>query len=189
MERVLFFIYDDMADFEFVLTANFLGASDGKGVIPIAYEKNPVRSRAGLLYLPKATVMEALDFEDASGLIITGGWTRVIKPELTELIEKIYSSGNLIAAICAGPEILTRSTVLKKHKYTTTLVPEEYLRIGTTDPFPREKYTPEALVRDGNVITAFGTSFVDFAAEVADWYGLFDNDEEKARTARAYKGL
>lgn len=187
MGKILFYIYDDMADFEFNFAANILGAFAGKNIITVAEKNEAVRSRAGLTYLADVSTKEALDISDVEGLIITGGWTRICSPELTELIKKVYGGNKLVAAICAGPEFLIKSGILKKHKYTTTMLPEEYLKENKEDPFPRENFLHRRVVRDKNLITAVGSAFIDFAIEIADWYGLFDSLEEKKDFANNYK--
>lgn len=60
------------------------------------------------------------------------------------------------------------------------------------DFFPRANFVSENVVRDKNVITAIGRCFVDFAIEIADYFGVFDNPENnfsKESLANSYKGL
>jgi putative intracellular protease/amidase len=188
MGKVLCFIYNEMADFEMTLATHLLGMSE-KEIVLIAYEKEVITSKPGVTYYPRLTVNEALLLNDIEGLIIPGGWVRDLKPELKELICKLDTEKKLIAAICAGPEYLAKAGILDNHKYTTTLS-EEYLKqIGIEDVFPRNNYIKEKVVRDENLITAVGHSFVDFAIEVTDWFGLFDDEEQKERFRNSYKGL
>lgn len=35
------------------------------------------------------------------------------------------------------------------------------------------------LLQDGNIITAQGFAFVDFALKIWDWYDLYDSDAER----------
>jgi len=187
--KVLYFIYDEMADFEFTLSSHFVGCYARKEIVPIAYEIKVIKSASGMIYYPMATVKEALEYTDVEGLIITGGWNRVQKEELTELIKKINNEGKLLASICAGPEYLARAGVLEGRKYTTTLTEKAIAEMEMEDFFPRETFISKNVVRDGNIITGVGNAFVDFAVEVADWFGIFKDEEDKKGAARNYKGL
>jgi putative intracellular protease/amidase len=189
MRKMLCFIYNDMADFELTLATHFVGLLAEREIVPIAYEKAAVAAKPGLLYFPKATVKEALEFEDIDGLIIPGGWNGEQRPELTELINRLDSENKLLAAICAGPQYLARAGVLDNHKYTTTLTVDALKGRGEEDFFPRENFLDLKVVRDRNVITAVGSSFIDFAVEIGDYLGVYENAEEKKEYGDAYKGL
>jgi len=189
MSKILCYIYDDMADFELVLACQLLKYLNKFELVPIAYEMETVKSNPGLVYQPVATVKQALEFEDVEGMIIPGGWNDEQREELTKLIQKVHQEGKLIAAICAGPKYLARAGVLDNHKFTTTLTKEYLEEQGKEDFFPRNNYKEQNVVKDGNVITAVGAAFVDFAVEIADFFNLFENKEEKEETSRSFKGL
>lgn len=188
MEKVLCFIYENMVDFEMTLACHL---SD-KEVIPIAYEIKIIKSNSGMCYYPMTTVKEALKYTDVAGLIIPGGQNDEQRPELTELIKKLNNQNKLLAAICAGPQYLARAGILKGKKYTTTLTPDklnEYFHSVLEDPFPRDTYVNENVVRDNNIITAVGNAFVDFSVEVSDYFGNFKDEKEKRAYSNHYKGI
>ena len=188
MPKVLCLVYDTMADFELTLVCYAI-AADGDQVIPVGFDREPVKALSGLTYLPAATLEEVLKWEDVRGLIIPGGWAREQTPALNALITGLNERGKLLAAICAGPKFLARAGVLKGRRYTTATDEDYFAKTGETDPFPWDTYVDEPVVTDGNIVTARGTSFVDFAAEVADWLGLFDKPEHKAMWAATFKGV
>jgi len=181
-----------MADFEMTLATTVVGLWLEKELVTIAYDKDVITSKPGVRYMPHGTVQDALRYDDVDGIIIPGGWNREQRPELTELLQKLNREKKLISAICAGPEYLTKAGILKDKKYTTTLT-EEFLKSqDLEDNFPRENFLNENVVRDDNVITAIGRSFVDFAIEIADWFEFFNNPEvkiTKSEVANHYKGL
>jgi putative intracellular protease/amidase len=191
MKRILLFIYDDMADFEITFTAHLLGADLGMEVVTISYEDKLIRSKSGVIYKPAKVIKDVL-LEDVEGLIIPGGWNGEIRPELIELIQSINSKGNLLGAICAGPRFLAKAGVLDNAKYTTSIVnwTETHMRnFMEDDPFPRQNFILDRVVRDGNIITAQGNAFIDFAIEIADWFGAFDDEEDKNDFIKAIKGI
>lgn len=189
MNKILCFLYDDMADFELVLACQTLKYLNKFELVPIAYEMKTVRSNPGLVYQPAATVKQALTFNDVEGLIIPGGWNDEQREELTQLIQKLYQDGKLVSAICAGPQYLARAGILDKCKYTTTLSPDLFTRQNREDFFPRQNYVAQNVVRDRNVITALGNAFVDFAAEIGDYFNMFENQEDKAEYIKDFKAL
>jgi len=182
MDKILVFMYDDMADFEIVYATHLLGYELSKQIVPCAYDDKPVKSKGGMIYMPSITVAEAVS-EDYAGLLIPGGWNPVVKEELLSLINEFYNSGKLLAAICAGPRYFAKAGILKNVKYTTSIVEWTQTRReqfgNEDDPFPRENFIDTRVVRDKNVITSKGISFVDFAIEIADYFGHFKNEAEK----------
>ena len=179
IKKVLCFIYDGFADFETVLTCSVINEDDNYKIIYIAYNNELIYSSGGLKIIPDCKVSEISDIKDIEGLIIPGGGTRIFKPELNDLINRLNAKKKLIAAICAGPEFLAKSGVLNGKKYTTTKEPQSYEEVNEKDPFPRETYVETRVIQDGNIITAKGYAFSDFALKIWDWYDLYENQGEK----------
>lgn len=190
MGKILVFIYDQMADFEITFTAQLVGGDLGKEVIPIAYDDKPIKAKSGMIYKPEKLVKDVLH-EEVEGLIIPGGMLEEIRPEILELVNALNAKRKLIAAICAGPRVLAKAGVLNNVKYTTSIVnwtekhAEQYME---EDPFPRQNFVMDRVVREGNIITAQGNAFVDFAIEAANWFGAFDGEEDKKRLEQIIKG-
>lgn len=186
MKTILCFLYDGFADFEIVLVCTGLQGSEVLKVIYIAYEKLPLKSSGGLTILPDKTVSEISQTKDIDGLLIPGGTERVIKPELEKLVNQLNKEKKLIAAICAGPEFLAKMGILKGRKYTATVTPEEYKEKNEIDPFPKETYVETRIIQDGNIITAQGHAFVDFALKIWDWFNIYDNEGEREELEKLF---
>lgn len=190
MEKILVFIYDEMADFEITFATHLLGSDLGKEIITIAFEDKLIKSKSGVIYKPIKLVKDVLQ-EDAEGLIIPGGWNGEIRPELMELIQNLNTKGKLLGAICAGPRFLAKAGVLETVRYTTSIAnwtDSHAQRFMESDPFPRQNFVIDRVVRDGNIITAQGNAFVDFAIEVADWFNAFDGEEDRNEFIKMIKG-
>ncbi|UCC20293.1 MAG: DJ-1/PfpI family protein [Promethearchaeota archaeon] len=179
MNEILCFLYDGFADFETVLTCSALNEAEDYKVTYIAYEKTPVYSSGGLKINPDKTVSEIDGLKEIVGLIIPGGGTRIFKPELEKLIKKVNDEKKLVAAICAGPEYLAKSGILNGKKYTTSADPQSYKEEKLEDPFPRDTYIETRIVQDGNIITAQGYAFTDFALKIWEYFDLYENEQEK----------
>ncbi|MBN1868709.1 DJ-1/PfpI family protein [Candidatus Sumerlaeota bacterium] len=175
MGNVLCFVYNEMADFEATLVLHLVRTRGKRRIVTIAYDREPVRSQAGLTYLPDATLGEALEMDEVEALILPGGPIGEQRPELTELIRKIHGEGGLLAAICFAPQFLGRAGILDDHSFTTSCSEENIEGLGVLDPFPRRNFVDRRVVRDANVLTAQGRAFVDFAFGVCDYLHAFDS--------------
>ncbi|MBL4932156.1 DJ-1/PfpI family protein [Clostridium paridis] len=191
MSKILVFIFDGMTDYEITFITHLLNSDAGKEIITISYTDEIIKAKSGFVYKPHKLVKDVLN-EDVDGLIIPGGWYGETKPELMDLIEKLNSKHRLISAICgAGTVYLAKSGILQNAKYTTPVVEwtEKHAEVfGEKDPFPRNNFVSERVVRDKNIITAQGTAFVDFAVEICDWFDLFQGEEEKNNFLKSIKG-
>lgn len=192
MNKILAFIFDGMTDYEITFITHLLSADAGKEIITISYEDKIIKGCSGFLHKPSKLITD-VKYEDVEGLIIPGGWYGDTKPELIELINNLNSKGKLIGGICgAGTVFLAKAGILKNVKYTSPVVEwtQKHIEVfGEKDPFPRENFVWERVVKDKNIITAQGIAFIDFAIEICEWFKLFENQEEKNNFARNIKGL
>lgn len=192
MSKILVFIFDGMSDYEITFIAHLLGTDGGKEIITIAYEHKIIKGRSGFLYKPERLVADVLD-EEVEGLIICGGWYGDLRKELIQLINNLNLKRKLLGSICGtGTVFLAKAGVLNKVKYTTPISEwtQKHIAIfGDTDPFPRENFLLKRVVRDGNIITAQGIAFIDFAIEICNWFNLFKTQEDKNSFAKNIKGL
>jgi putative intracellular protease/amidase len=182
VKNVLCFVSDEMADFEVTLALQLLKQIGNRKVITVSYDLQPVISQSGFTHLPNRTLKEALDLPDVESLIIPGGPIRPQRADLTDLICKTHADGKLLAAICFGPQYLGRAGILDQHRFTTSCSEATIASLHVADPYPRHNYVEQRIVRDGNVITAKGDAFVDFAFAIADYLDVYAGQhEEEAR--------
>lgn len=181
MDKILLFIFDNMADFEISFITHLLGSDAGKEIIPISFYNKEIVSSSGLIYKPKMSVKEALLIE-AEGIIIPGGWNKEIRIELIELVKELNIRNKLIAGICVGPIILAKAGILENRKFTTSATQwtkNHQKFFGENDPFPRDNFIDSRVVVDANIITAEGIAFIDFAIEICDWFNLFNDSDDR----------
>jgi len=182
MNEVLFFIFDNMTDYEITFAMHMLNTEGNKKIITIAYENEMITGRSGALYKPHRLVNDSKNI-DADALIICGGWYGDFRQELNDLINTIDKKNGLLGGICgAGTYMLAKSGVLDKNSYTTPIVDwtEKHHEVfGPVDPFERNNYVNENVVRSGNVITSLGHTFIEFTAEILEWSNLLSNNTEK----------
>ena len=190
--KILVFIFDGMTDYEITFITHLLSTSAHKEIITVAYEDKIIKGCSGFLFKPSRLISDVL-YEDVEALIIPGGWYGETKLELIELINNLNSKGKLISGICgAGTIFLAKAGILNNVKYTTPAIEwtKKHIDVfGEKDPFPRENFVSERVIRDGNIITAQGIAFIDFAIEICDWFNLFESNEERDDFSKNIKGL
>lgn len=180
MNTILCYVSDEMADFEVTLALQILKNVGNREIVTVGYDISPVTSQSGFTHLPNLTLMQALDLLAVEALIIPGGPIRPQPDELTEIIRKLDREKKLLAAICFGPQYLGRAGVLDHHRFTTSCSVDRIKSLQVPDPFPRHNYVEARVVRDGNIITAQGRAFVDFAFAVFEALDIYSGkDDEK----------
>lgn len=189
--KMLFYFFEGMVDFEISFLIALLSTPGwDTETIAVSEDNQPVKSAYGISFIPHKKISEIDDLEEIDGLVITGGLTKSNSNELNKLIRKIDSEGKLLASICFGPMQLARAGVLKDRRYTTTALPPVLKEMRLNDPFEdRTGFVNKPLVRDGNIITATATAFIDFSIEIADYIGLIPNEFEKKQIASLYKNI
>lgn len=187
MNRIVCFVSDEMADFEVVLTLQLLKGRGRREIITAAVDTQPVVSQSGFTHQPNCTLAQALEMPGVEALIIPGGPIRPQPAGLSELIQKLDGEGRLLAAICFGPQYLGRAGALDHRRFTTSCSVDTIKSLQVPDPYPRQNYVNARVVRDGNIITANGSAFIDFAFAINDYLGVFaDQPAERERLYREF---
>ena len=162
----VFLIYDGCCFYEIVTLSYFMRYA-GCDLVFCAPEKKPVRAMEGFTVQPDLS-LEALNCNQIRSLIVPGGTIAVInRPEVHGLLRALRDQGALIAAICAGVDVLDEAGILRNIRSTHS--------------------ADEDLVCAGNVITARANAYVDFAIKTAEVLGLFASREDMEETIAFWK--
>jgi putative intracellular protease/amidase len=190
-KRLLVYYYEGMADFELSGVAILAGWFMEYRIDSFARSMEPVKALTGLVYQPTLAWQEVkhLGADAFDGFIIPGGNKSEFHTDLMELIREFNAQGKLTAAICAGPQYLGKAGILNGRRFTASYTPEEIAQKVQEGVFPSTGWTSEKVVRDQNVITADGFSFIDFGIEIGDYFHSFKTPEEKENYRKALKGL
>ncbi len=135
--------------------------------VTFATSKEAVKAEEGFLILPDKTV-DQFKIEEYDCLILSG-CSDLRVPLRDDKMSDFLSSfvGNndfVIAAICAGPVFLAKAGLLDDKKFINSL----YVEMNDRFKFIDERnllYQP--VVEDGNIITAVGSAYQEFAITVA----------------------
>ena len=170
--KTYLFLYDRFADFE--ITPLLLFLREKSDVVTFSFEKGVQKSEGQL----KVVVDKSLDEvnpEDVDLLIIPGGNPEPYRErtDFHELLKLLHKRDTTIAAICGGPGFLAHAGLLKGLRVAHGYSPEDAQRV-----FEGSIVTDDDVVIEGNIVTARGQAFAEFAVAVYGKLGFFKNEEE-----------
>ncbi len=137
----------------------------------------PVKSEEGILVQPVKTCSQ-FSKDDYDCLILSGcsDLRQAIRNQkMKEFLETFANDDSfIIGAICSGPLFLAQAGLLKNKKYTDSL----FVEMRESFTFVEENnFLPQAVVEDGNIITAVGNAFNDFAIHIVRKLGYHCPDK------------
>ncbi len=139
--------------------------------------REPVKSEDGFTILPDRDLTE-FDRGEFDSLVLPGIWEPLpvmLDERIIRFLEQFRGDGDiLIAAISAGPLLLGKAGLLEGRRFTHGVF-EEFL--DAFPVMPRENAVRTYLVEDGNLITAYGGAFREFAVAVAHRLGIDCRDQ------------
>ena len=124
----------------------------------------PVRSIGGMTLTPDCDTETLPD--DCAGLILVGGmsWATPEAERIVPLVREALSHGILVGAICNAASFLAAHGFLNGVRHTGNGL--EMLREWGGANYTGEKlYQERQAVRDGNVVTANGSGYLEFTRE------------------------
>ncbi|MGK7379098.1 type 1 glutamine amidotransferase family protein [Planococcus sp. 1R117A] len=189
LEKVLFVVLDEYADWEAASLAAALNEKPEQGeqkyeVKTVSLSKEPVSSIGGFRTVADYTVDEVGD--DFAGLVLIGGnsWRKEESKAVQKLVQKALDGNKVLGAICDATVFLGMNGVLNHIRHTSNHLPE--LQDAAGENYTNEaRYVEQQAVRDGNIITANGSAYLEFGKEVMtalesapqpeidEWYEFF----------------
>lgn len=190
-QKVLFVLLEEFADWEAASLAAALNEKpfdrEQRYVVKtVSLSKEPVRSIGGFTVLPDYTLDEIGD--DFAGVILIGGnsWRKEESGAVMGLVQKALDGGKVVGSICDACVFLGMNGLLNNGPHTSNRL--ESLKAASGDHYTGETtYIEQQAVRDGNIITANGSAFLEFGKEVMEaleaapqpeideWYAFFKN--------------
>ncbi|QHJ72102.1 type 1 glutamine amidotransferase family protein [Planococcus halotolerans] len=190
VQEVLFVILEQYADWEAAAIAAALNEDPEHGekkkyiVKTVSLDGEPVTSIGGFKVLPDYSVDTAP--EDFAGLILIGGnsWRKEESRRVVELVERAQQKDIVVGAICAATVFLGMNGKLNSAQHTSNQL--EKLKEAAGGNYTAEQnYLEQQAVRDGKLVTANGSAYLDFGREILyalnaapdeeieEWYSFF----------------
>lgn len=178
--KVYILIYDGFANFEVALAALFM-KSKGE-VITVGTKFDPIISEEGFRFIPH-TVLNQIQVNEVDLFIIPGGDPNVLLYDnnLPQILAQLNSLNKMIAGICSAPIHMAKSGILEGKNYTTSLPYENYVE------FSKSNYIDQNVVVDGNIITARGKGYVDFAITLGKIMNIYEDEIDMKETINYFK--
>ncbi|ETP70456.1 hypothetical protein G159_01895 [Planococcus glaciei CHR43] len=189
VKEVLFVVLEEYADWEAASIAAALNEEPETGerkyrVKTVSLSKDPVTSIGGFRVVPDYTVDEVGN--DFAGLVLIGGnsWHKEESKAVMALVQKALDAHKVLGAICGATEFLGMNGVLNNIQHTGNRL-DELQEAAGENYTNAARYVEQQAVRDGNIITANGSAFLEFGKEVMtalesapqeeidEWYEFF----------------
>jgi 4-methyl-5(b-hydroxyethyl)-thiazole monophosphate biosynthesis len=188
MKKVALFYYDKFAEFEIVLAGLLL--HNKCEVVSMALEDKVYSSEEQQRFCADKLVKD-VDVDSLDLLVIPGGdpFLLVENQELKAFVEALLQKNKKVAGICGGAMLLAGFGLLKGRKCTG-----DTSGLNPDDKFYKKYYagtivSDEQVVVDGNIITAQGQAYAEFAVELAWQMGLCKSQEDRDEALRWCKNI
>ncbi len=167
---VLFIILEQYADWEYAFLASALqdriqDKTSPYEVKTISLSKNPIKSIGGFTTISDYSIENYP--ADFAGLILIGGmsWRTEETKKVANIIKQANTDGKVIGAICDATVFLGMIGLLNNKSHTSNTL-EDLIKSANDNYTGKESYKNEQAIRDGNLITANGTAYLEFTKEV-----------------------
>lgn len=123
--------------------------------------------------------LSSVDPIDYRVFLIPGGDPGILigNSELSQLLQNLNNSGAVLGAICAGPIVLEQAGLLNNKRIAHGYKNPQLQYLTERGFFKETNLTEEAVIVEGNIITARPDSFIDFAVEAAIAAGAIDSSK------------
>ena len=172
MKEILYVLLDNYAEHEIVfLTTAIKTGEMGFRENPkydnkiVASSMEPVKSLGGLRTIPDYT-FETMPKDYAALVLIGGyGWFTPEAENVLPCVKDALAKGKVVGAICNAASWMAKQGFLNNIKHTGNGI-QQLQQWGGENYTNEANYINEQAVRDGNIITANGSGYLEFAREV-----------------------
>ena len=169
-EKVLFVILEQYADWEYSFLACALqdriqDKTSNYEVKTVSLSKDPIKSIGGFTTIPDYGIEDMP--RDCAALVLVGGmsWRTEEAKKLVPVVKRAYTDGKIVGAICDATVFLGMNGLLNEKKHTSNTL-EDLSSAAQENYTGSGNYLPQQAVRDGNLITANGTAYLEFTREI-----------------------
>jgi 4-methyl-5(b-hydroxyethyl)-thiazole monophosphate biosynthesis len=165
MAKALIFLATGFEEIETVTVIDVLRRA-GVDVTVAGLTPNVTEGKHGMKVIPDKSI-DDVAVEDFNAVVVPGGnpgYKNLRKdPRVISMVKKAFNSNKLVAAICAGPTVLSDAGILESKVCTIYPGMENELEAGGGKP------EQDIVVVDGNIITSRGpATALPFALKLAE---------------------
>ncbi|MFD1020541.1 DJ-1/PfpI family protein [Thalassobacillus hwangdonensis] len=154
-------LYQRFSEYELSVLLSVLSQGN-KPVRYIGLDSTTVQGEAGLTCVTQSKVSD-LPIDELDSVVLPGveDFQHLVGHQgLIDFLKHVQKENMPIGAISSAPYFLAMSGLLDGYRYTTGLTEEQRMFLGT---FQEDNYIDAPTVQDGNIVTAKGAAFIDFA--------------------------
>lgn len=183
--KIILFLADGFEEVEALTVVDYLRRMEIEVDMVSISDDRKVKGAHDIEVLSDKILADIGDIESYDGLVIPGGMPGASNlrnnDRIIEIVRTMNQEEKLVAAICAGPIVFERANIIENKKITSYPGFEDDLKDG--------EYINQAVVLDGNMITARGPAYaVDFAIEIVR-YLLNDSKADELKKDILYKEM
>jgi len=184
--KIALFYYDGFSEFEVALIGLFFKEHD---VIAIALENREYRSEECQRFVVD-NVIKDMNIQAIDLFVVPGGEPAplVDNAELKNFVEKLIAHNKKVAGICGGASLLAGLGILTGKKCTGMSSGRDPSR-PSYQYFSESLFSDEHVVVDGNIITAQGQAYVEFAVELARQMSLCEQEDDYKEALKWFKNI
>jgi 4-methyl-5(b-hydroxyethyl)-thiazole monophosphate biosynthesis len=165
MAKALVFLASGFEEIEALTVVDILRRA-GVDVTVAGLAPNVTEGKHGVKVVPDKSI-DDVKVEDFDAVVVPGGnpgYKNLRKdPRVIDMVKKAFNSNKIVAAICAGPTVLSDAGILEGKACTIYPGMDEELEAGGGKP------KHDIVVVDGNIITSRGpATALPFALKLAE---------------------
>ncbi len=150
-KRIAILVEDDFEDSEFVESLRAMKDAGAKVVVVGSGSRESYKGKRGTVTAKVDAAADKVKAEDFDAIIVPGGYApdkmRLHQP-MIDLVRKAHDSGNVVAAICHGAQLLISADIVRGRRITSwPSVAVDLKNAGAN-------WVDEPVVQDDNLISS-----------------------------------
>ncbi len=150
-KRIAILAEEGFEDAELVEPLRAMKDAGARVVVVGSGSKQSYKGKRDTATITVDTTADKVKAEDFDALIVPGGYApdkmRLHQP-MIDLVRKVYDAGNVVAAVCHGPQLLISADIVRGHRVTS------WPSIAVDLKNAGALWVDEPVVQDGNLITS-----------------------------------
>lgn len=150
-KRIAILAEEGFEDAELVEPLRAMKDAGARVVVVGSGSKQSYTGKRGTATIMVDTTADEVKAEDFDAIIVPGGYApdkmRLHQP-MIDLVKKVYDAGNVVAAVCHGPQLLISADIVRGHRVTS------WPSIAVDLKNAGALWVDEPVVQDGNLITS-----------------------------------
>ena len=173
-KKAFIFLFEGFSDWEISFLTPELNKHNSYELYYFSKDGHSVKSMGGMSISLNLSIAD-ITVSEIDLLLLPGGngWENNDLDYILPLIESVNLNNRWISAICGATICLAQNGYLDKIKHTSNSM--EYLNHFAPKYVGQSRYIEENSVIDNNIITANGTSPIEFAKDIFISIGLMDS--------------